>query len=241
MAHGTLLNIRPANYRERFHQAFAAIGWLIVDSPVLVPETMSAALPSAQDFDAVIFTSQMAVEALGAASAWREKTAYAVGPATAEAARRAGFTHTVQTGLDSGDLAAFLAAADFRRAFYPSAEEVSADISLGDPIRIRRLPVYRMAPATALSPDALNVLRARQPVLAPLFSRRSAQTLAGLLQKAGINAENSTLAAVAISADVLGPAAGPWQRWAVADKPTLEAVVAKTAATAMDMTSEATS
>src|SRR5690606_54369 len=146
-----IVNIRPANYRERFHDAFAPIGWTIVDSPVLAPEALHPVLPAAHAYDAVIFTSQVAVDMLRDERGWHDKTAYAVGPATAEAARRAGFLRTIQTGFDARDLAAFLATAGFRQAFYPSAEDVSADLSLDDPVRIRRLAVYRMSPSRALA------------------------------------------------------------------------------------------
>jgi uroporphyrinogen-III synthase len=235
MTDGVIVNIRPTNYRERFHEAFACVGWRIIDSPVLAPEPMRATLPDPHGYDAVIFTSQVAVEMLDDAAAWRDKVAYAVGSATADAARRAGFSRTVQTGLDSKDLIAFLATAGFRQAFYPSAEDVSADVSLDDPVRIRRLAVYRMAPSRALSPDLVNLARGGAPILVPLFSRRSAQTVERLFREAGISAQNTYLIAVAISADVLGPDAGPWQRRGVADKPTLEAVVEKAAAMAADL------
>ncbi len=236
---GVIVNIRPETYRERFHRAFASIGWKIVDSPVLVPESLRAPLPEPRGYDAVIFTSQVAVDALRETRGWHDKIAYAVGPATADAARRAGFSQTVQTGLDAKDLAAFLASAGFSRAFYPSAEDVSADVSLDDPVRIGRLAVYRMAPSLALTDDLLKALRAGGPAVVPLFSRRSAQVLEKLLKQSGITAQNAHLSSVSISADVLAPDAGPWQRRAVADKPTLEAVVAKTAAMVANMTSEA--
>jgi uroporphyrinogen-III synthase len=203
---------------------------------------MAAALPDPGGYDAIIFTSQVAVEMLGGASAWHGKTAYAVGPATAEAARRAGFAQTIQTGLDSKDLAGALAAAGFRQAFYPSAEDVSADVALDDPVRIRRLAVYRMTPSGTLSPEVLSAARAGGPVIVPLFSRRSARTVEHLLAKAGITAQNAAFAAVAISPQVLSDDPGlsgdpgPWQRRSVADNPTMEAVVAKTAAMAADLT-----
>lgn len=236
MSPGILVNIRPETYRERFHHAFGGLGWPIVDSPVLVPERMTGALPSADEFDAVVFTSQVAVAMLRGTPEWPSRIAYAVGAATADAARAAGFARTVQTGLDSKDLAAFLRAADFRRAFYPSAEDVSADLALDNPDRIHRQAVYRMTPAAHLAPEVLAAARAGHRILVPLFSRRSARTIEALLADAGIMAGDLT--AIAISADVLAQEAGPWQRRAVADKPTLEAVVAKTAAMA-DMISGA--
>jgi len=239
MVKGVILNVRPANYRERFHAAFACVGWPIVDSPALAPETMGAVLPDPAGYDAIIFTSQVALELLDGSTAWKDKTAYAVGAATAEAARRAGFSKTNQTGFDAKDLAAALSDAGFRRALYPSAEDVSSDVSLDDPVRIHRLAIYRMTPAASLSPEARQAVRTGKRVIIPIFSRRSARTVARLLRDAGISAENSDISAVAISQDVFAGDPGPWQRRAVADNPTLEAVAAKTAALAAEITSGA--
>ena len=235
---GVIVNIRPPNYRERFHLAFGCLGWRIVDSPVLHPEPLGAQLPDPQGHDAIIFTSQVAIDMLQGAGAWRDRTAYAVGAATAEAARRAGYAHVIQTGLDAKDLSAALAKARFHKAFYPSAEELGADVSLDDPMRIHRLAVYRMTPAARLSPAAEAAARTGDPLIVPLFSRRSGQAFERLLREADV-AVAGRLAAVAISAEALGDAAGPWQRRAVADKPTMEAVVEKTAAMVADMSSEA--
>lgn len=236
---GAILNIRPETYRQRFHAAFAPIGWPIIDSPVLVPESMNPALPDAAGYDAIIFTSQVAIDMLGGAGAWRGKTAYAVGSATADAARRAGFTRIVQTGSDASEMTGALAAAAFRQAFYPSAEDVSADISLDDPVRIRRMAIYRMIPCKDLAPELLAAARAGRRIIIPLFSRRSARTAARLMADAGISAQNAHLTAVAMSEDVLAGEPGPWQGQWVADNPTLEAMVAKTRAAAAALTSGA--
>lgn len=240
MTTGILLNTRPAFYRERFHRAFADMGWPILDCPVLAPEPTHAPLPPSADFDAVVFTSQVAVAMLEDRDAWREKTAYAVGPGTADAAREAGFARTVQTGFDAADLVRHLAAAGFRRALYPSAAEVSADIALAD-ARVTRVPVYRMTPRGDLPADLLAAVRAGRPVLVPLFSKRSAAALADLLRRAGVTPGNARVVAVAISAEALGPDAGPWQGRGVADKPTLESVATRTRDMAVALTSEASS
>lgn len=236
---GLIVNTRPENYRERFHEAFGGLGWRIIDSPVLVSQPLHAVLPSADDFDSIIFTSQVAVDALPGKGDWRGKTAYAVGPATAAACLRAGFVHTIQTGLDAKDLASSLAAASFKKAFYPSAEEVSADLSLDDPARIQRMAIYRMSPAAQLSPEFRLAVGAEEALVVPLFSRRTARSFENLLKQAGIGRDDAHLVAVSISPDVLSADGGPWQRQVVADKPTLEAVVAKTSAVVANMNSEA--
>lgn len=235
MTTGVVVNIRPASYRARFHDAFNAIGWPIIDAPVLAPESLGCLFPPAPSYDAIIFTSQVAVELLSNAAAWHEKIAYAVGAATADAARGSGFTRVIQTGGDAKDLADVLSAAGFKRAFYPSAEEVSADVSLGDPVRIHRLAVYRMIPSASLPEALLSHVRSGRPVIVPLFSRRSARTFERLLKNAEITKNSTSLIAVAISEEVSPPETGPWQRWAVADTPTMESIAAKTTAIATDI------
>lgn len=234
MTQGAIVNIRPPSYRERFREAFSCVGWRILEAPVLVPETLGATLPDAGAYDAIIFTSQVAVEICRGTPAWHGKLAYAVGAATAETARQAGFARAIQTGMDAKDLAKVLATARFQRAFYPSAEEVSADLSLDDPARIHRLAVYRMTPSVRLPDAFLDLARSGQPVIVPVFSRRSARTVERLLRDAGVTGNDAALIAVGISAEVLAEETGPWQRRVVADNPTMDAVVAKTAAIAAE-------
>lgn len=239
MTKGVIANIRPASYGVRFHDAFKAIGWPIIDAPVLAPESLGAIFPHAHAYDAIIFTSQVAVEMVSEAAAWHDKIAYAVGAATADAARRRGFTQVIQTGSDAKDLADVLAAAGFQRAFYPSAEDVSADLSLTDPTRIHRLAVYRMTPCTSLPETLLSHIRSGHPVIVPLFSRHSARTVERLLNDAGFSGKTPGLTAVAISPEVPSPDAGPWQRWAVADTPTMDSIAVRTAAIATEITAGA--
>jgi uroporphyrinogen-III synthase len=114
MTKGVIVNIRPPNYRQRFQEAFSCVGWRIIEAPVLVPETLGATLPDPDAYDAIIFTSQVALELFRNTPAWHGKIAYAVGAATADAAHQAGFARAIQTGMDAKDLAKVLAAASFR-------------------------------------------------------------------------------------------------------------------------------
>ena len=232
---GFILNSRPIEHRARFHAAFGEVlpGWRIIDCPVLTAESLTAPLPDAGAFDVVIFTSQIAASLFRVTADWSGKTVLAVGEATASAARAVGFTNVVDTGKDVDDLHAILSRADFDRALYPSAEDVTADLSLEFAGRISRLVTYRMAPRKSLGLDDLAPGWDMADVIAPLFSKRSAAALSDLLAKAlaegsGTNrARAANIAAVGISADVLVD--GPWKVTAVADEPTLTAVAAAAA------------
>jgi uroporphyrinogen-III synthase len=220
MGEGIILNTRPVFYRERFHEAFAGAGWPIVDFPVLREEALSAFVPPPQGFDAIIFTSPMAVRFFPPAEAWRPKLAFAVGPGTLDAARAAGFTNAVQTGSDADDLKKYLARAVFAKALYPSGEDVTADFSEAFPGKIQRIVLYRMVAQAALPGEIVAAIKGAKAVVAPVFSKRSAAVLGDLLNKAGIASTN--VIAVGISEDVFGD--GPWRSRAVAAQPTLEAV-----------------
>lgn len=241
-----------ARFHEAFGEALGA-GWKIVDCPVLTAEPLTVQLPPSGGFDLILFTSQIAAALfpIGSAqiqermlsvdettanaftsqtsamlgSAWAGKKVLAVGEATANTARAAGFTYVIDTGKDIDDMRAYLARAGFGQALYPSAEDVSADLSQEFAGRVKRVVTYRMVPRAALDLEALAPGWTAGPVLAPLFSRRSAETLAALLSKTVSDRANIT--AVAISADVL--VSGPWTRTVVADVPTLAGVAAAAA------------
>lgn len=224
---GLILNTRPADYHDRFHDAFGELPWAIYDCPLTRPVPVSGEVPSPDTCDAVIFTSQMGVKLFWPDPRWLKKKVYAVGSATAEAASQAGYADVLQTGDDVDDLRRYLKELPFSAALYPSAVEVTADLSQEFPGRILRVPIYDMVARTDLPRQIVLQARA-MPIIVPLFSRRGATILADLMVKAGITKANSMLMAVGMSADVFSGVEGPWRRMAVAHKPTLDAMAAVT-------------
>jgi uroporphyrinogen-III synthase len=224
---GLVLNSRPLVYRSRFHAAFAPLlgaNWQIVDSPVLIAESLPAALPAPETVDLVIFTSQMAAATFPGGGPWRARKVLAVGEATASAAAEAGFTHVVEAGPDIAGLRAALGREPFAHAVYASGADITAALDKEFPGRITRVTTYQMLPAVGLSAEFKAAGWERLPVLAPIFSRRSATILADLLDKAGITKATANVVAIGISADALGD--GPWKTQHVAAEPTLAAVAA---------------
>ena len=228
MDEGLILNTRPGFFRARFHEAFAGVGWPIVDCPVLSPVPASVTVPAPSAFDVVIFTSQLAVSMFPMSDGWRSKKVYAVGPGTAEAARAAGFANVLRTGFNADEMRRYLATAAFGAALYPSGEEVTMDLALDMPGRIHRIVIYRMIPRGDLPAEIIAQATNGRPILAPLFSQRSAIVLSDLLSKAGLTATNAQMTAIAMSDEILSAAPGPWQTRVVAAQPTLEAMAAKT-------------
>jgi len=229
---GIILNTRPPIYRDRFHTAFAAIGLPIVDCPALATSASGHAVPDAADFDAVIFTSQVGVGSFPPRPDWTSKRIYAVGPGTEDAAVQAGYANVVRTGLNAKDMVEKLWHEDFRKALYVSGEDVTTDLSVEMPGRVQRFIAYRTAPNSELPSQAMLPIKSSAVAIAPLFSRRSAQAFAGMLDGADVTAE---IAAVGISDDVFANGEGPWHCRAAADAPTLESMVTKVREVAKDM------
>ena len=211
-----LLLTRPGDASRRFAAQVAHLGLPVVISPVLriVPvEHDAARLAAAQG---LVFTS---VHAVPAAGAGRGRPAICVGPATAEAARAAGFGVTegpgdaermmlLLTGLGAGWL-------------HPHGRH------LAKVLPVPGMMVYDQVPQ-ALSDAAQNLLAGAEPVLLPLFSPRSARLAA---QAAGRVRAPLWLAPISAAADAAWDqaradmdAAAP--RRAIAPHPDAQGVIA---------------
>jgi len=228
---GLILNTRPTFYQERFHAVFGELPWAIYDCSITLPEPVSVDVPPPHMFDALIFTSQLALSIFPHTAEWLYKKVFAVGPGTAEYATAIGYKDVTQTGQDADDMRRFLADARFNAALYPSAADVSVDLPLEFPGRIRREIVYRMVPRPSLPQHLVSQMTQGTHIAAPLFSRRGAEILEGLLKAAGVDAKNANIDAIGISANVftdVATKAGPWRRQFVADNPTLGDLASKT-------------
>lgn len=215
-----ILNLRPIQHREAFHRDFAGFRLPIIDAPMLQAAPMAGALPPANFFDAVIFTSALTFEFFPV-DAWLTKPVFAVGTATAEAARAAGFPSVVCTGENASELSRAFAASPVRRAFYPSAEQPAVDLSEIFPDRIVRQAVYRTDAMTELPPGA------REALFAPTFSRRTTLALAEALGAAA-----PQLTVIGISENAVTVPQRPWGRTLVAANAT-SASIAQTLSAAL--------
>lgn len=218
-----ILNLRPAPHRDAFHRLFGGFGLPIVDCPLLRPEAINDPLPAPDDFDAVIFTSQIALDFFPVDPTWRTKTAYAVGAATAAAARAAGFEDVVCTGQDAADLAALFQASDTQRAFYPSAEEPAVELAAQFPERVARQAVYRMIASLDLPAPAIAALGGEEVVYAPSFSRRTTLSLVSALSRAGVD-KAANLTVIGISRAAVELPSAPWGTTLVALEPTAPSI-----------------
>lgn len=228
---------RPAEDAAPLARALAERGIEAVLAPMLsiVPAEDAArlladALIGAQ---AVLFTSANGARCFAAASTRRELPVFAVGDASAAAARLAGFRTVMSAGGDVADLAALVAArlAPQQGALvHVAGSDVAGDLAgtLGKAgFTLRRAVVYEAREARALAPEAAAALAQGEAALALFFSPRTAACFARLAAAAGVAPRCRALTAVALSPAVAAAlAALPWRRVAVAEAPTQNSLLA---------------
>ena len=211
-----LLILRPQPGADETAQRARALGLEPVVAPLFTIRPLPWEAPDASEVDAVMLTSANAARHGGAGLApLLGLTCYAVGEATADAARGAGFTN-VRVGPEDGVALLMAMEADGIAAALHlcGADHVSFEPA---EIRIRRIPVYK-AVAVAELPAAAVAALDGDPV-ALLHSPRAARHFASL---AG---DRSQIRIVAISARTARAAGEGWRALVVAPRPRDDALL----------------
>ena len=178
-----------------------ALGFTPVVAPLLTIRPLPDALTQAPGFAtvaALAFTSPNGVAAFAALTPdLRDRPVFAVGDATAEAARDAGFTDARSASGDIHALARLIAATSVEGLILaPGAREPAGDLPALLPAhQIQRLPVYAAEETDAVAPADFDAVL--------LHSPRAARALAGVLTP---NAARNRLA-VCISPAAAAPLA----------------------------------
>ena len=141
-----------------------------VIQPLLALENLTPTVPDLDRFAALAFTSLNGVAAFAALTLRRDRPVFAVGDATAQAARDAGF---VSVRSASGDMNALarLIAAELRDAdlLAPQAETPAGDLAAelaavgARAVRLERLAAYRAVPAAAATPPRFDAVLVHSP------------------------------------------------------------------------------
>ncbi len=157
----------------------AALGYEPVVAPLLAIRPLPDALAQAPAFAtvaALAFTSPNGVEAFAALTPeLRDRPVFAVGDATAEAAREVGFTDARSAAGDIHALAALIADSPIHGLILvPGAREPAGDLpALLPDHAVRRLPVYAAEETDAAAPADFDAVL--------LHSPRAARALAAAL------------------------------------------------------------
>ena len=180
-----LLVTRPEPDNQRTAATLRALGHDVMLAPMLRIQTVTGADLGAPPWAAVLLTSANGARALAAHARRTELLALpviAVGRASADAARVAGFADVVSADGDADDLA-HLAAARFARSpvplLYAAGEDRSGDLvgALSTKgIAVRTVVVYRAAGAAEFSPEVRAALMQGGIDGVLHFSRRSVES-----------------------------------------------------------------
>ncbi|MGK7868877.1 uroporphyrinogen-III synthase [Falsiroseomonas sp. E2-1-a20] len=210
-----------------------ALGFRALAMPALVLQPRPFPIPPCR---AVLLTSRAAARALPPQPPGL--ALLAVGEATAEAARAAGWVGAVAAGGTAEDLARLTA-----ERLDPTAGPVLLAVGQGYALdlaadlrrrgfRVLRRIAYAATPATSVPAPVLAALRSRNGPGQVLFhSPRSAACAITLLREAGLSATLADMAALAISprvADAARVALAPlaWREMRVAGRPSEDALLA---------------
>ncbi len=176
----TLVLVRPLDQAKRFLASVEArvdreFGAVL--SPIIDIQKTRAAV-DLSEYDGVILTSENGLLGLDTSQATDGRTAWCVGPRTAEAAAAMGFRTIVGDGSAEALMTLIADARPSGRLVHPCGRHATLDFEAGlsgAGVDVEAVVVYDQA-ARSLSPEAREVL-ASGPAVVPLFSPRSARLL----------------------------------------------------------------
>jgi uroporphyrinogen-III synthase len=161
-----------ARLAERGHQALLA--------PLLSPRFHDGPEPDLKGVQALLATSANGIRAFVRRTPRRDFSVFAVGPQTAEEARKSGFTEVRNADGDAKALAhaATLWAAKKGVLLHVCGEDAPGTLAENLILRgfkVRRCPLYAIEPATVLPREARAALQERKLDGAMFFSPKSAR------------------------------------------------------------------
>lgn len=181
---------------------------------------------------AILFTSANGVRAFVAGSKERAIPVFAVGDATAAAARAAGFATVVSAGGDVGDLAQLVRARlnpESGPLVHVAGSQVAGDLAsilTQQGFTVRRAVMYEARPATTLSKTVAAALRNNTIDMVLFFSPRTAATFVTLMRKGELDSACRNMAAFCLSPAVAKTAQElSWREVRCAARPELRALI----------------
>ena len=225
-----VLITRPRERALELARALERRGDTPLIEPLLTIEPVAGAAPELDGVQAIVLTSAHAVPALSGPA--KTLPVFAVGDATAAAARRAGCGAVISAGGAATDLARSIAAhchPSGGALLHLSGEHVREELVeelVAAGFALRRQAVYRALAANALAPATVEALAKRQVDAVLLFSPRTAGIFVELVGRHGLHERLAGIAAICLSATVAQPCRGiGWRAVHVAARPELGALV----------------
>lgn len=227
-----LLVTRPAEDAAALAERLRGMGIEPVMAPLFTIEHLSGAAPDLSGVQAILFTSANGVRAFARASIERAQPVFAVGGASAEAARKAGFVRVESAGGDVDDLARLITTRldpGGGALYQASGRDVAGDLAgalEGAGFTLRREVLYRAEAAARLPPEAAQALSVRTLDGVLLFSPRTGAVFVRLALAAGHEAALAGMYAYCLSRAVENEIAGVrWRGVRVADEPEMQSLL----------------
>lgn len=221
-----LLLTRPEAESQALRETLQLRGHSVDVAPMLAIRHLHDIPLPLEGVTALLFTSANGVRAFCEATPRRDFTVYAVGPASALAARAAGFTAVEAAGGDVHLLAQLVRVRHspgsgtlLHAAGSARAGDLQAMLQ-ADGYDVRRVVLYDAEAAIALPPAVAATFGRNGYDGVLFFSPRTAATFVTLIQAAGVASGAARAAAYCLSANVAREASAlAWQRVAVAASP----------------------
>jgi uroporphyrinogen-III synthase len=219
-----LLLTRPTEETTGMVREARLAGFDTLAAPLLEIVPLEWSVPADARPDSLLFTSARAPAfSMGLPPELKQLPAYAVGPNTQAAARKAGF-RVVTSGTADGSAIVAHGAADGRARILHLSGEQTARI-IGPPgVRLIRVPVYAARLVPALSDCALSALRSGSLFATLLFSSRTARHYRQLLEKHHVPVAGQRI--IALSPAIVSAAGQGWRDVAIASSPSREQALA---------------
>ena len=141
-----------------------ALGFAAITAPVLKIRPIAQAAPDLTGYSALAFTSPNGVTAFARMKADRSLPVFAVGDATAEAARTAGFADVTSAGGAVANLARLIRKRARGPVLAPGALEPAGDLRvLAGEIEVRTLAVYEAVETGTAAPEVFDAVLVHSP------------------------------------------------------------------------------
>ncbi len=218
-----LLILRPEPGNASTTGKAKALGLDVKSIPLFTPEALAWSAPSADQFEAILFTSANAIRLAGSdLGQYENLAAYCVGHATADTARLFGLP---VAWVGNGGVDETIAAAAGKKLLHLCGEDRVEPSCLNS--SITPIVCYRMAESNVSSalPSALE-----QNPIALLHSPRAARRFSSLV------VDKSKIALCALSPAIVGAAGDGWEDVAISPQPRDDALI-NTALTHFNITS----
>jgi uroporphyrinogen-III synthase len=224
---------RPRSEAESLAALLAARGIEAVIEPLIEIAGTGETLPDLGEVQAILLTSANGARALARASGERHLPVFAVGDATARAAREEGFPRVESAGGDVDDLA-WLVGRRLKpldgRLLHVCGSAVAGDLAGalgGAGFTVERAVLYEAHKAKALTPETAALIVDDKLELALFFSPRTARVFAGLVRAAKVATGLTATTAISISERADAELADlPFRERIVATAPTQAALLA---------------